>query len=87
MRNYIFIHSKKGSIPYITLPMLQNFEIPVPPLEEQEKIVSILDRSDAYCNDITEGLPHEIDLRQKCYEYYRDKLLTFKKKENNFLNL
>ncbi len=52
--------------------------IPVPPLEEQERIVSILDRFDALCNDLTIGLPAEIEARQKQYEYYRDKLLSFK---------
>ena len=53
-------------------------EIPVPPLEEQERIVNILDRFDKLCNDISEGLPAEIEARKKQYEYYRDKLLTFK---------
>ena len=48
---------------------------------EQEKIVTLLDKFDAYCNDITQGLPAEIELRQKQYEYYRDKLLTFKELE------
>lgn len=52
--------------------------IPVPPLSEQERIVSILDRFDKLCNDISEGLPAEIKARQEQYEYYRDKLLTFK---------
>jgi type I restriction enzyme S subunit len=52
--------------------------IPVPPLEEQERIVSILDRFDTLCNDITAGLPAEIEARKKQYEYYRDKLLSFK---------
>ena len=56
-----------------------NIDIPVPPLEEQRRIVDILDRFDTLCNDITIGLPAEIDARQKQYEYYRDKLLTFKK--------
>jgi type I restriction enzyme S subunit len=45
---------------------------------DQERIVSILDRFDSLCNDITSGLPAEIAARQKQYEYYRDKLLTFK---------
>lgn len=54
--------------------------IPVPPLEEQQRIVDILDRFDKLCNDISEGLPAEIEARQKQYEYYRDKLLTFKEK-------
>ena len=52
--------------------------IPVPPLEEQERIVTLLDRFDTLCNDLTAGLPAEIEARQKQYEYYRDKLLTFK---------
>lgn len=52
--------------------------IPAPPLEVQQRIVGILDRFDALCNDITSGLPAEIEARQKQYEYYRDKLLTFK---------
>ena len=57
-----------------------NIMIPVPSLEEQHRIVSILDRFDALCNDLTSGLPAEIEARQKQYEYYRDKLLTFKEK-------
>lgn len=56
---------------------MAKFEFPIPSLEVQERIVSILDRFDKLCNDIREGLPAEIDLRQKQYEYYRDKLLTF----------
>lgn len=52
--------------------------IPVPPLPIQEEIVRILDRFDALCNDLTSGLPAEIEARKKQYEYYRDKLLTFK---------
>jgi type I restriction enzyme S subunit len=55
--------------------------IPIPPLEEQERIVSILDKFDALTNSITEGLPREIELRQKQYEYYRDLLLSFPKEE------
>lgn len=51
--------------------------IPVPPIEEQKRIVAILDHFDRLCNDISQGLPAEIEARQKQYEYYRDKLLTF----------
>lgn len=52
--------------------------LPIPSLDVQEKIVNILERFDKLCNDITNGLPAEIEARQKQYEYYRDKLLTFK---------
>ncbi|ANE35044.1 type I restriction/modification system, S subunit [Campylobacter hyointestinalis subsp. lawsonii CCUG 27631] len=52
--------------------------LPIPPLEEQERIVNILDKFEKLCNDISEGLPAEIEARKKQYEYYRDKLLTFK---------
>ena len=62
----------------ITLSSLSNMKVPVPSLEEQERIVSILDRFDALCNDLTSGLPAEIEARKRQYEYYRDKLLTFK---------
>ncbi len=55
-----------------------DISIPVPPIVEQQKIVDILDRLDKLCNDITKGIPAEIEARQKQYEYYRDKLLTFK---------
>ena len=57
------------------------FEFPIISLKEQERIVNILDKFDALCNDITKGLPAEIELRKKQYEYYRDKLLTFKEKK------
>ncbi len=52
--------------------------MPIPPLEEQERIVAILDRFDALCNDLASDLSAEIEARKKQYEYYRDKLLTFK---------
>jgi len=69
-----------GGVPSLTQTVLNKVKIAVPPLEEQERIVSILDRFDKLCNDISEGLPAEIEARQKQYEYYRDKLLTFKEK-------
>ena len=62
---------------------LAEIVIPIPPLEVQAKIVSILDRFDALCNDLTQGLPAEIAARRKQYEYYRDKLLTFRRKEES----
>lgn len=56
--------------------------IPVPPLEVQERIVAILDRFDALTTSLTDGLPAEIEARRKQYEYYRDKLLDFPRKES-----
>lgn len=67
----------------ISLAALGCMTIPVPPLEIQERLVNILDRFDTLCNDITNGLPAEIEARQKQYEYYRDKLLTFKELTTN----
>jgi type I restriction enzyme S subunit len=71
-----------AGIPQLTVPMLEKIKIPVPSLEEQTRIVSILDRFDALCNDLTSGLPAEIEARSKQYEYYRDKLLSFKEIRN-----
>jgi type I restriction enzyme S subunit len=53
--------------------------LPFPPLQEQNRIVTILDKFDTLTNSISEGLPREIALRQKQYEYYRDLLLSFPK--------
>lgn len=69
-----------GNFPTVEMAKLRKYRIPIPSVEEQERIVSILDRFDALCNDTTCGLPAEIAARQKQYEYYRDKLLTFKRK-------
>jgi type I restriction enzyme S subunit len=52
--------------------------LPIPPIEEQERIVGILDKFEALVNDLTQGLPAEIEARREQYEYYRNKLLTFK---------
>lgn len=57
---------------------LEKIRIPIPPLEIQERIVSILDRFEALVNDLTQGLPAEIAAVKEQYEYYRNKLLTFK---------
>ena len=60
---------------------LEQFSIPIPPLAEQERIVSFLDRFDALTNDLSQGLPAEIAAVQEQYEYYRDKLLSFLRNE------
>ena len=65
----------------IRKPMLTDFPIPLPPLSEQRRIVDILDRFDTLSNSISEGLPREIALRRKQYEYYRDALLNFPRAE------
>lgn len=72
--------NQSGGMPIITTAKLKTFSFPIPPLEVQQKIVSTLDRFDALCNDLTQGLPAEIAARKKQYEYYRDKLLTFRRK-------
>ncbi|TQM93628.1 restriction endonuclease subunit S [Roseinatronobacter monicus] len=79
LRPYIMQHSKKGSVPYITMPMLERFAVPVPSLAEQARIVAIVDKFDTLTTSLTEGLPREIALRQKQYEYYRSLLLSFPK--------
>lgn len=64
--------------PKLTQENLNKIPVPAPSFEEKERIVAILDRFDALCNDLTSGIPAEIEARQKQYEYYRDKLLSFK---------
>ncbi|MDD3158578.1 restriction endonuclease subunit S [Anaeromusa sp.] len=66
-----------GGQPQFNTGAISRVMVPVPPLEEQQRIVAILDRFDTLCNDISAGLPAEIAARTKQYEYYRDKLLTF----------
>lgn len=64
-------------IPQLTAPMLKQVEIPLPNISVQRKIVGVLDNFEQICNDLNIGLPAEIEARQKQYEYYRDKLLSF----------
>ena len=63
----------------ISVTDMEKIKIPLPPLPVQKYIVSILDKFDALVNDLSQGLPKEIELRQKQYEYYREKLLNFEK--------
>lgn len=69
--------STGGTIARLYNDNISKAKIAVPSLEEQRRIVSILDRFDVLCNDLTSGLPAEIEARRKQYEYYRDKLLNF----------
>ena len=76
--SYIKRNAVYASVTSIRKHMLENFPVPVPLLEEQQRIVNILDRFDIFINDSNIGLHAEIEARQKQYEYYRDKLLDFK---------
>ncbi|AQS50590.1 restriction endonuclease subunit M [Paenalcaligenes hominis] len=67
--------------PSLTQAILNQIKVPLPKLEEQARIVAILDKFDTLVNSITEGLPREIELRQQQYEYYRDLLFNFPKQE------
>ena len=72
---------KEGGVPAVNKSDLAKLEVPVPSVTEQERIVKILDKFDTLTTSIQEGLPCEIELRQKQYEYYRDLLLSFPKPE------
>lgn len=78
---YDVLKSEMRNYGMLNLTTLRQFNIPIPAIEEQKRIVKILDKFDALTNSITEGLPREIELRQKQYEYYRDLLLSFPKPE------
>ena len=75
--DYLKKKSVSSSVTSLRKPMFEKYPIFIPPLEEQNRIVSILDKFDTLVNSISEGLPKEIALRRKQYEYYREKLLTF----------
>ena len=77
-----FVNSVKtgSTIPHLTQQGLVSLNIPIPSLEEQNRVVSILDRFGTLTTDLSLGLPAEIEKRKQQYEYYRDKLLTFKRK-------
>jgi type I restriction enzyme S subunit len=69
-----------GTVQSVPMGELKKIRIPVPSLREQNRIVGVLKKLDDLCNGLTNGLPAEIEARQKQYEYYRDKLLSFKER-------
>ena len=78
--DYVESHQKGASYPAISNKDVMDFTIPVPSLAEQGRIASILDRFESLTTSLQSGLPAEISARRQQYEYYRDKLLTFKRK-------
>ena len=82
MQTALFQHAKakyvaRTKVKTLSMPGIAKIQIPIPPLEEQARIVAILDKFDTLVNDLSIGLPAELAARRKQYEYYRDRLLTF----------
>lgn len=71
----------KSKVVHSSVPALKEIYIPLPSIEEQKRVADLLDNFQKLCNDLTSGLPAEIEARQKQYEHYRDKLLTFQPME------
>lgn len=74
---YNMQYAKGAKMPRGNKQKIMEYKIPIPPLAEQQRIVSILDKFEALTTSISEGLPKEIELRRKQYEYYRNQLLSF----------
>lgn len=72
-------YKSQGAQPGLSVKRLEKLIVPIPSMEIQERIVNVLDNFDAICSDLNIGLPAEIEARQKQYEYYRDRLLSFPK--------
>jgi type I restriction enzyme S subunit len=77
--HYMNQYAKGAKMPRGDKNKVLEYAIPIPPLSEQQRIVSILDRFESLVNDLTTGLPAEIEARRQQYEYYRNQLLTFKR--------
>ena len=73
-------YASKSAQPGLSVNMLKQLSVPVPPLPVQVATASILDKFDSLVNDLSIGLPAELAARRKQYEYYRDRLLTFEEK-------
>lgn len=83
IQNQVQSRMSHGSQPNLSMRVLEQFDIIIPSLDEQKRIVGILDKLDIIYKDICDGISAEIEKRQKQYEYYRDKLLSFKEAEVN----
>jgi len=81
--NYWAGKINSGSVSNLNADIIKTLPVPIPNPSEQVRVASILDKFDALTNSITEGLPREIELRRKQYEYYRDMLLSFPKPERD----
>ena len=75
----------KSKVVHSNVPSIENIEIPLPPLEVQERFANVLDNFESICSNLNIGLPAEIELRNKQYEFYRDQLLTFAETGNTIL--
>ena len=84
-KDYIKSRVRNASIPRLSREVIENLSIPVPSVGVQKRIVDTLDNFEQICNDLSIGLPAEIEARQKQYEYYRDLLLTFAETGNTIL--
>ena len=81
LNEYCKEHLNQGNFASVDMAKFGEFIFSLPIIDKQKEIAEVLDRFDKLCNDISEGLPAEIEARQKQYEYYRDKMLTFKEKQ------
>lgn len=80
---YCLENTNQGGFASVSMPAFKGFLIPVPSLETQQKVVDVLDRFDVLTTSLTDGLPAEIEARRQQYEHYRDKLLSFPRKEES----
>jgi len=78
-QEFLYSRVRRASVPRLSKDTIEKLVIPIPSLTEQQRIVEILDKFDTLVNDLSIGIPAEIEARQKQYEYYRGKLLSFKK--------
>ena len=85
-RKYLENITHNATIAHYTISQIENTPVPLPPLDVQTRIVNVLDNFEKICSDLNIGLPAEIEARQKQYEYYRDKLLTFAENGNTILS-